>query len=349
MGGIRFKTMHPLHPQKQKADSYLSSDSSSNTVWQRLDRLEQESGFTLANTGQSRWMIPYADLLTLMLGFFVVLYALSSSDMQSLQNYSDNMAQSLVKTKTQLVQNQAALNAIQSHDRTLSEEKKQPKKPVKSKLPVQKKPEITAEKIAQNQRLAILADRKELTVREENRGLVVSMLNGVLFEPGQSELTGSAKAALDSLAEILKSTSHSIVVEGHTDDSPIATAQFPSNWELSTNRATQIVKYLVQKHRLDPGRLSAAGYGEFRPVVSNSSVEGKRKNRRVDIVVLKGRMAESSAIESAPEQATSLISKDPSVLISPAPSASTTPSKAPDILEPETPKTRLDRITGQGA
>jgi chemotaxis protein MotB len=87
-----------------------------------------------------------------------------------------------------------------------------------------------------------------------------------------------------------------IRIEGHTDNTPIATSQYPSNWELSTARATHIVRYLVESGRWSPEKISAVGYGEFRPLVQNSSIEGKRKNRRVDIVILN----EGSVRQEAP-------------------------------------------------
>jgi len=91
---------------------------------------------------------------------------------------------------------------------------------------------------------------------------------------------------LDNITEAIRKYSNSIRIEGHTDNVPIKTAQFPSNWELSTARATNIVHYLVDAHEFPPEKLSAIGYGEYRPIADNSSEEGRQKNRRVDVVVL---------------------------------------------------------------
>jgi chemotaxis protein MotB len=97
---------------------------------------------------------------------------------------------------------------------------------------------------------------------------------------------------LHIIAESLEKIPNHIRIEGHTDSVPICTARFPSNWELSTARATSIVHYLLTTHRFEPTRLSAAGYGEFRPIASNNSSEGRSQNRRVDIVILSGKERE---------------------------------------------------------
>ncbi|MBY0403226.1 MAG: OmpA family protein, partial [Cyanobacteria bacterium] len=116
--------------------------------------------------------------------------------------------------------------------------------------------------------------------------LIISLKEGVLFEPGTASLSPKAQKTLDHLAKVLKKMSRPIRVEGHTDNTPIATKQYPSNWELSTSRATHIIKYFITQHHFPANKLSAAGYGEFKPITNNSTIEGKQKNRRVDIVVL---------------------------------------------------------------
>lgn len=121
---------------------------------------------------------------------------------------------------------------------------------------------------------------------EGDRGLVIRMKDSVLFDSGQAELKPAAKTVLDKLAETVKGLPNQIRIEGHTDDRPIHTPQYPSNWELSTARATNVIRYLIERCGLSPKRLSAAGYGEYRPVADNSSEAGRARNRRVDIVLL---------------------------------------------------------------
>ena len=121
---------------------------------------------------------------------------------------------------------------------------------------------------------------------EGDRGLIVRMKDSVLFDSGQAELKPAAMAVLDKLAETVKGLPNQIRIEGHTDDRPIHTALYPSNWELSTARATNVIRYLIERCGMSPKRLSAAGYGEYRPVADNSTETGRARNRRVDIVLL---------------------------------------------------------------
>jgi chemotaxis protein MotB len=132
---------------------------------------------------------------------------------------------------------------------------------------------------------------QNIRITEEDRGVVISLKDNILFSPGEARLNATAKKTLDQLAATLKPLTQPIRVEGHSDNTPIRTTQYPSNWELSTARATEIVKYLVNQHKMSASKLSAAGYGEFKPIADNSTIEGKQKNRRVDIVVLDGSLA----------------------------------------------------------
>lgn len=123
-------------------------------------------------------------------------------------------------------------------------------------------------------------------VAASTRGIVVSLPEAGSFPAGQAELSAGAQLAMLGLAEQLRHLPNQIRVEGHTDDVPIHTAQFRSNWELSTARATTVVQYLIEAGGVDPARLAAAGYAEYRPRRPNDSPEARARNRRVDIVVL---------------------------------------------------------------
>jgi chemotaxis protein MotB len=123
----------------------------------------------------------------------------------------------------------------------------------------------------------------------EERGLVVSIQDTLLFESGSAEITPSAKKILKKISTVLAASPNYIKVEGHTDNLPIHTTKFPSNWELSVLRATNVVQILVQDGGIDSRRLSATGYGEYRPVADNNTVEGRSANRRVDLVILRSK------------------------------------------------------------
>ncbi len=134
--------------------------------------------------------------------------------------------------------------------------------------------------------LAAEIKRNEVALRMEPDGLVVSLREAGFFDSGSATIKPGAEAAFARVALILEEHSCAVRIEGHTDTVPIHTAQFASNWELSTARATEIVKVLIENHGVSPERLSAAGYAEFHPVASNDSAKGRQLNRRVDVVIL---------------------------------------------------------------
>jgi chemotaxis protein MotB len=130
---------------------------------------------------------------------------------------------------------------------------------------------------------------KNVRLRETEHGLVVSVLaNNMVFEKGQADLTPRTKGVLRKVAGMVKGAGYHLRVEGHTDDLPIRTARYPSNWELSTSRATAVVRYLVDEIKFDPTQVSAAGYADSRPLHPNDSEEHRASNRRVDLVIVRG-------------------------------------------------------------
>ena len=126
----------------------------------------------------------------------------------------------------------------------------------------------------------------EIALRRESDGLVVSLSEFGFFASGSATIKPESLSALDRIASILAINTYKLRIEGHTDNTPIHTAQMASNWELSTARATELVRALIVNHGFEPQRLSAAGYAEFHPVASNLTAQGRAQNRRVDIVIL---------------------------------------------------------------
>ncbi len=129
---------------------------------------------------------------------------------------------------------------------------------------------------------------KEVSVQMAERGLVITFVAEVLFDSGKAELRSEAFERLDKVSSVLQTTVRdlSVGIEGHTDNVPIKVSNWKSNWELSSARAMSVLHYLIENHQIDPARLAATGYGEFRPVDTNDTVEGRQKNRRVEIVIL---------------------------------------------------------------
>jgi chemotaxis protein MotB len=222
--------------------------------------------------GMMRWLLTYADLITLLMAFFVVMYAMSNVDKRKY----DVLAASIKQ----------ALHVEGSADNIIADHMGQSQ--MDTPLP---------EKARENAEYQNIVDKvKGSSTQEEmgsvvfsvdERGLVISFLDNLLFDLGRSELRPQALPVLDRVAVAVKGSTRVIRVEGHTDDLPIATVQYPSNWELSAARAISVTRYFIIKHGIEPRRLSATGFGEYRPLVANSNEENRKKNRRVDIVVLR--------------------------------------------------------------
>jgi chemotaxis protein MotB len=130
-------------------------------------------------------------------------------------------------------------------------------------------------------------DQVGVRALRDDRGVVVSMPEASAFAVGQADLSQSARRLIRELTPVLEAATGEIRIEGHSDDTPITTARYTSNWELSAARATEVIRFLLTQTSLPPTRLSAAGYGEFRPLVPNDSPEARARNRRVDIIILK--------------------------------------------------------------
>ncbi len=148
--------------------------------------------------------------------------------------------------------------------------------------------EATIEEV--KERLDTLLDQQmeegEVRMMLDSRGLTISLAEAGFFQPGSSVIQSGALSVVAGIGEKLRLLSNNIRVEGHTDNIPINTALFPSNWELSTSRATNVLRYLLSEARIPPQRMSAVGYSEYRPVASNENRDGRGLNRRVDIVIL---------------------------------------------------------------
>jgi chemotaxis protein MotB len=138
---------------------------------------------------------------------------------------------------------------------------------------------------------ANLKDQKQVAFIVDERGLTVRFLDNVLFDLGRADLRPDALTMLDAVGTALKNTNRYIRVEGHADNLPINTIEFPSNWELSAARSIAVTRYLIAKHGADPRHLASLGYGEFRPLFPNTSDENRAKNRRVDVVILRAERA----------------------------------------------------------
>lgn len=221
------------------------------------------------------WMVTYSDLVTLILVFFVLLFSFSSLDLQRFHAIMTSLQGSWG-----ILESGRSLNPWERLDFGSLE----PMIPVESLIPTTQMEEMVLELetfILEND----LQDLVDITVQE--RGVVVRFADQVLFDSGRAVLKPESRRILDRVADSLRRWPNQIRVEGHTDNVPIHNEQFPSNWELSTARATRVLRYLVEEQGLQPTRLAAVGYGEFRPLRPNDTPADRAVNRRVDIVLLR--------------------------------------------------------------
>jgi chemotaxis protein MotB len=130
--------------------------------------------------------------------------------------------------------------------------------------------------------------QNKVTLEITRRGLVVSLKEAGFFNSGQADIKPEAYELINAIADVMTQYNNPLRLEGHTDNVPIHTPQFPSNWELSTARATQGLKYLLKNFDVEAGKISATGYAEFRPIADNATPEGRARNRRVDLVMISG-------------------------------------------------------------
>jgi len=217
-------------------------------------------------------MTTYGDLITQILIFFVLLFALSSVDQQKFQMAMTSLQGSfgIMNEGKSLIEGEF-IEAGEVGDIIVSREEHQRFEEFQESL---------EEFIEQN-------DFTGVQISMEERGLVIRFVEGVLFDSGKADIKPDAKKILDGIAPLLKRINHHVRVEGHTDNRPIHTKQFPSNWELSTARAVNVVRFFIEQHDFSPYIISAAGYGEYRPVAPNDTEKHRALNRRVDIVILK--------------------------------------------------------------
>jgi len=202
------------------------------------------------NQHRERWLISYADLVTLLLALFIVMYAASNKEQAKI------IAQSFAEQNTGGNGILPEYNAVKSAQTEL------------------------ARKLNQN---AILMQKAK--IRQTERGLIISLSEAGFFAPGDSVVSAEADNLIESLAETLRDNQANLRVEGHTDSTPISNVRYPSNWELSTARAASVLMRLAERG-IQPERLSAAGYGGFQPIADNATADGRALNRRVDVVIL---------------------------------------------------------------
>jgi chemotaxis protein MotB len=248
-------------------------------------------------SGHDRWLVSYADFITLLFAFFVVLYASSKADQRKqaqIAHAIDSAFQSLglfpstsAKTPAGMLayspdQASTPVNIVTGDELAASPAVRADLERIRKQLEAQLSDQIAQHVIA-------------LHIGRE--GPVISLREAGFYDSGSATPHPSSRKSLDRIAEVLAVSPYDIRIEGHTDDVPIHTERFDSNWELSTARATELAKFFIFSHAFAAARLSASGYAEFHPAASNATAEGRGINRRVDIIVL----PRISVLPSAPD------------------------------------------------
>ncbi|HUJ80940.1 MAG TPA: flagellar motor protein MotB [Candidatus Acidoferrales bacterium] len=275
------------------------------------------------HANHERWLVSYADFITLLFAFFVVLYSSSQVDKRKIGQLAmaiqvafqrmavfDNSNTKVPLATTEPMPFQD-VQAIENVSRT--QDMQRFIQPENGELSGSIVPgELKDIQGELEKALAPEIKRNVLKVSARHEGLVISLREIGFFESGSASLRRSSMDALDRLAAVLGPRDEMLRIEGHTDNVPIHTAQFSSNWELSTARATELIKVFILRYKFSPARLAAAGYAEYHPVDSNDTAEGRAHNRRVDIVVLNP-VATAGLFKSAPSSQKNSLAKPPSI------------------------------------
>jgi chemotaxis protein MotB len=224
------------------------------------------------HNNSERWLLTYADLITLLMMLFVIMYAISTVDVKKAVILGESLTKAfspgifLGDAKTGLAQG----GGDPAH------------------------PFITN---AQRQDFGVLNEALTRLVREEGlegsisinttrEGIVITLSGSMLFPSGRAEIRPEAQRVLDRIADLIRPLPNKVRIEGHTDDLPPPAALYASNWELAAARALAVLRYFAGPGRVPPERLTAASYGQFKPVASNETVAGRAQNRRAEIVIL---------------------------------------------------------------
>ncbi|MCM3763610.1 flagellar motor protein MotB [Neobacillus niacini] len=222
------------------------------------------------------WLIPYSDLLTLLLALFIVLFASGSINTEKLQQIMISMNMAINgKDSSMILEDTAGANAIKPIDKSGNGQSK----------------------LEENQKLqSLMADiqtyiearglENVITIQDEPKGIKLSLKDVILFESGSDELKGNSLTILSDLLDLIKGVQNPISIEGHTDNVPYTGYRFQSNWELSAARALSVL-YFFEGNGIPSGKLQFAGFGEQKPIFPNDSDEHRQVNRRVDIIILK--------------------------------------------------------------
>ncbi|MCX8131479.1 MAG: OmpA family protein [Clostridia bacterium] len=258
----------------------------------KRNRTEEE-----VSEGAPEWIVTYSDLVTLLLTFFILLFSMATLDKQKFEEIANSLRSSFLKVSNgeRFDYNKGkSVIGITPYDnaKTAGEQGEEQKKKEGPEKDNEKKNEENAHalqsvKIEIEEAISELGLRDHVKILEDKDQIILRLDSVILFNSGSAEIKPSGKDILKKMGIMFQKLNNEILVQGHTDNLPINTPLFPSNWELSTKRATNVVLYLIDACSLKPSSLTATGNGEFKPIAPNDSEQNRQKNRRIDIVISK--------------------------------------------------------------
>jgi len=239
------------------------------------------------HVSQDRWLVSYADFITLLFAFFVVLYAFAKADQKKQVQVSDAIDSAF--RSLGIFPNSAKKPASGANNSSGADKAAMPMNIVMGEdvlAPAKVKEDLDNIRHELEQRLSNQVATHTVSIQMGRDGLVISLREAGFFDSGSANPKPATLPTLRQIAASLGRTPYDLRIEGHTDNIPIHTAEFDSNWELSAARATRIARLFLDLKTITPERISAAGYAEFHPVATNDTPEGRAENRRIDLVVL---------------------------------------------------------------
>ncbi|MEF9952122.1 MAG: flagellar motor protein MotB [Clostridium sp.] len=228
-----------------------------------------------SHVNHERWLITYADLITLLMVFFIIMYSMGRVDAEKYQQLANSLNVAFTG---------GGKSPIGTDKPPITDGNVKP-------IPEVQQMENAKEEVDEYLKGEGLSNKVNTNIDE--RGLVISLQDTVIFDSGSAVVRDDQATTLIKIGNILKKMPNYIRIEGHTDNVPIKNTIFSSNWDLSAMRASNMVEILVTSSGITPSKISAMGYGEYRPVANNKDVVGRSKNRRVDIVILNSKYNET--------------------------------------------------------
>lgn len=224
----------------------------------------------------NEWMGTYSDMVTLLMTLFVLLYSMSSVD----------------AAKVQAISNAFSVLSGKAADSILEYDKYEGTEPIiggesKVENTIEESENIENRTMYESVKEFVQENRLDSTIEiaQNEKGVVLQLKDSILFQSGQAELKTESSEILDKINTLISIMPNSVIIEGHTDNIPISNSKFKDNWDLSSIRATNVLRYFTEIKKQDPTKFRAAGYGEYKPKVENNSDENRAQNRRVNILI----------------------------------------------------------------